>query len=132
MSFKFECKITLISVFNLYISSFFLKLLSSLIKPTFLQERIENIISSIPRENVAIYIKSQNPNNESSFDNLFALNAFKYMIPASNNKVLTTAAAYLKFGGNSQLFSTNFYGNVENGILRHLCVVASGKIFDYK
>jgi hypothetical protein len=50
------------------------------------------------------------------------------MIPASNNKVLTTAAAYLKFGGNSQLFTTNFHGIIDNGIMRELCVIGSGKI----
>lgn len=56
---------------------------------------------------------------------LYALNSDKYFIPASNTKVLTTAAALLKFGANYQI-STPIYFTGDKPSLDTLTIVGRG------
>lgn len=45
--------------------------------------------------------------SDGSYETIYSLNADQYFVPASNNKVITTAPAYLYFG-NDFVYNTPF------------------------
>ena len=94
-------------------------IVASCVCPTELAEKIMGILGRYPRELHGVLIKTENKT-------LFALNDLLLFVPASNNKLLTTSAAYRKFGGNKRV-DTVFQGNVDkNGVVKELCLRASG------
>lgn len=90
--------------------------------PANLASAIEAIINrpDLARSNWGILFQ---PLNSDSI--LYSLNADKYFIPASNVKLLTTAAALLKLGGKFRL-STSVYGTGTLPNLTSLRVVGRG------
>ncbi len=79
-----------------------------------LKTRINEILTRLPA-NVSAAILIYNPQTQ---DTIFSINSDKAMIPASNTKLFTTAAALNLMGANYEL-STKLLaaGNIRNGIL---------------
>ncbi len=99
------------------------------VKPASLYEQLKNQIDfllsdpSLQNGHVGIYIES--------LDNgriLYANNAFKLMVPASNMKLFTTATALVKLGPEFRFKTPVLYsGKIENGVLKgNLLVKGSG------
>ncbi|MHB1686670.1 MAG: D-alanyl-D-alanine carboxypeptidase/D-alanyl-D-alanine endopeptidase [Ignavibacteriaceae bacterium] len=79
-----------------------------------LKKQIENILDRVPRGTIPAII-IYNPQTQ---DTIFSMNVADTVIPASNTKLFTTAAALNLMGGNFPL-STKILSNVEvrNGVL---------------
>eukprot|EP01095_Lingulamoeba_sp_RSL-Kostka_P013306 TRINITY_DN5485_c0_g1_i1.p1 TRINITY_DN5485_c0_g1~~TRINITY_DN5485_c0_g1_i1.p1 ORF type:complete len:508 (-),score=137.20 TRINITY_DN5485_c0_g1_i1:100-1623(-) len=98
-----------------------------MITPSELPNAIEEIIErpQYYRSDWALNIFSINSNK--SLTKLYSRNAEQYMVPASNNKVLTTSAAMLFFGPDYQ-FDTPIYGTQKdnNNNVKEVCFVGRG------
>ncbi|MBE9221998.1 D-alanyl-D-alanine carboxypeptidase/D-alanyl-D-alanine-endopeptidase [Cyanobacterium stanieri LEGE 03274] len=87
-----------------------------------LGQHIDTILENPLQKRATWGILVKEPNSENI---LYELNSEKYFIPASNTKVLTTAAALLKLGTNYQI-STPVYYTGEMPRIDSLIIVGSG------
>ncbi|MGK7961196.1 D-alanyl-D-alanine carboxypeptidase/D-alanyl-D-alanine endopeptidase [Crocosphaera sp.] len=87
-----------------------------------LKQKIDDILNQekLQRSHWGILVKTLDDQTT-----LYELNAQKYFIPASNVKLLTTAAALIKFGANYQI-KTPVYGSENYPNLSVLKVVGTG------
>jgi D-alanyl-D-alanine carboxypeptidase len=87
-----------------------------------LSSRIDRVISRVPGR-WSVLVQNQAPQGQRQ--NLYAQNASMMLVPASNNKIFTTAAALKKLGAQFQL-RTVVFGNVADANLGTLRVIGQG------
>lgn len=90
--------------------------------PAQLTSRIDQIINRVPGR-WSVLVQNQAPQGQRR--NLYARNASTLLVPASNNKVFTTAAALKKLGSQFQL-RTPVFGNAAGSNLETLRVIGQG------
>jgi serine-type D-Ala-D-Ala carboxypeptidase/endopeptidase (penicillin-binding protein 4) len=90
--------------------------------PAQLSSRLDRLVSQIPGQWSVLV---QNQAMVGQRQNLYARNAESLLVPASNNKVFTTAAALAKLGGQYQL-RTPVLGDVAGSELATLRIVGQG------
>ena len=113
------CSLSLIPVFN---QSVLAQTPAGSVCPAQLSSRLDRIVNRVPRQWSVLV---QNQAAPSQRQNLYANNPSTLLIPASNNKVFTTAAALAKLGGQYQL-RTPVLGNAIGPELATLRVVGQG------
>lgn len=91
--------------------------------PAQLTSRIDQIINRLPRAQWSVLV--QNQANPGDRQNLYARNPSTLLVPASNNKLFTTAAALKKLGAQYQI-RTPVFGNSAEPTLQTLRVIGQG------
>lgn len=91
--------------------------------PAQLTSRLDQIINRLPRAQWSVLV--QNQARQGDRQNLYAHNPSVLLVPASNNKLFTTAAALKKLGAQYQI-RTPAFGNSTEPILQSLRVIGQG------
>jgi serine-type D-Ala-D-Ala carboxypeptidase/endopeptidase (penicillin-binding protein 4) len=84
---------------------------------------IDRAIASLPRARWSVLVQTQGAPGKR--ENIYAYEPFTQLVPASNNKVFTTAAALAKLGPNFR-FRTPIFGNIASSNLETLRVIGQG------
>ena len=92
-----------------------------------LPQAINDIISdpSLSRMEWGIQIASQNYNSN-EYSQIYAINENQFFTPASNNKVLSTAAAFLFFGEDYQIQTPIYADSNYSTSINEVCIAGRG------
>lgn len=91
--------------------------------PAQIKSVIDRSVARLPRARWSMLVQTQGAQGQR--ENIYARDPFTQLVPASNNKVFTTAAALRKLGPQYQ-FRTPIVGNISGSELTTLRVIGQG------